>query len=342
MMKALQKTVGLFMVILLAGWGTAVSASAAEGIITIVIPSHITPKYKDLFPSVKKFADRVNELGKGKVKVELRHSESLFKNKEIIPALMNGACEMAFQTSLITANIWPEIGGLSLPFLYKNETDCHRKWTHGNPVFNMVNKEIGRKYGVRVLTGGVVKSLNIFTREKSVEIPDDLKGLKIRSVGKTDAEFFKACGADLTSLSSSKLREALKLGTLDGFITYPDTVMARKLTENLSCFTDMEPIFSIFGYQLYVLNKTFDSWPKEVQDIILKAANEYDKEILSGSMEHYRKNVRPVLEKKMKIIKPGPENMKKFVSISKSSYDKWSSTVDKAFADEFIKMSKAP
>ncbi len=338
-MNRQHKVFTVCLAVLLLGWA---SGFAADNVITITVPSHITPNYKDLFPTVQKFADRVNELGKGKVKVDLRHSESLFKMKEIVPALMNGACEMAFHSSLNITDTWPEIGGISLPFLYKDEADCQHRWASGKPVFDLVNKEMYRKYGIRILAGGIVKGITILTRGKAIEKPDDLKGLKIRSMGKTDGEFFKACGASLASLSSSQLQEALKVGMIDGIATYPDTVIARKLDDVLGCFVEMKPVFSIVGYQIYVLNKTFDSWPKEVQDIILQAAEEYDREILSGSMEHYQKNVRPTLEKKMKFISPRPEDMEKFISLSKSAYDKWRGTVDKSFADKFIELSKAP
>lgn len=94
-------------------------ATAEEQLITLKMASHVTPSYEELFPKIQAFADRINELGKGKIKAELYHSEKLFKVKEIVPALMNGACDIVFHTSTHTTEMWPELGGMSLPFLYK-------------------------------------------------------------------------------------------------------------------------------------------------------------------------------------------------------------------------------
>ena len=93
--------------ILVLGGLSLPSAVAAEKVIKITIPSHVPPSYHDMFPPIKQFVDRVNELGKGKVQANLYHSESLYKVKDIIPALMNGSCEMVFHTSSHTTAACP-------------------------------------------------------------------------------------------------------------------------------------------------------------------------------------------------------------------------------------------
>ena len=55
-----------------------------------------------------------------------------------------------------------------------------------------------KKYGVKILASGIVKGLVIVTKSKAIEKPEDLKGLKIRTAGKSDAEFIKACGGSPT------------------------------------------------------------------------------------------------------------------------------------------------
>ena len=116
--------------ILVVGGLSLPSAIAAEKVIKITIPSHIPPSYYDMFPPIKQFTDRVNELGKGKIQANLYHSESLYKVKDIIPALMNGSCEIVMHTSAHTTGSWPEIGGLNLPFLYKSNEDVMQKWQY--------------------------------------------------------------------------------------------------------------------------------------------------------------------------------------------------------------------
>lgn len=314
-------------------------ATAEEQVITLKMASHVTPSYKEVFPKMQAFADRISELGKGRIKAELHHSESLFKVKEIVPALMNGACDIAFHTSTHTTEMWPELGGMSLPFLYKNEEDCRDRWLAGQPLFELVNQEMDKKYGVRILASGIMQNFTIFTRQIEPVSPDVFKGLKIRTTGKADANFITACGGSPLFLPSSQINDALKLGTLDGLVSYPATLVARNIDEFLDYLMESEPIFCAFGYQIYMLNKTLKSLPDDVQAIIRQAAAEYDQGFLEYVQEYHNKTVRPRLEKKMKFVKPEPDQMKKFIEVAGPVYDEWAKSVDKDFAVKFLELS---
>jgi C4-dicarboxylate-binding protein DctP len=316
-------------------------AIAEEKVFTLKIPSNITPAYEGVFPQLQGFADRVNELGNGRVRAELYHSESLFKVKDMVPALMNGACDIIFHLSSYTNEIWPELAGLSLPFLYKNEQECRERWSRGKPLFELVNHEMEKKYGIRILASGIMTSFQTVTYKVTPLAPEEFKGLKIRTLGKLDAYFIKSCGGlPLNDMPSSQMNEALKLGILDGVNTYLGTVAARNLDEFLDHVIETEPMFIGCGFQIFVLSKTFDSWPKEVQNIVRHAADEYDKALLEYLQEYDRKTVRPRLEKKMKFVSPTPEQMKMLVEKATETYDEWAKGVDPEFARKFLELNR--
>jgi TRAP-type C4-dicarboxylate transport system substrate-binding protein len=316
-------------------------ATAEEQVITLKMASHVTPSYKEVFPKMQAFVDRISELGKDRIKAELHHSEKLFKVKEIVPALMNGSCDIAFHTSIHTTEMWPEIGGISLPFLYKNEKDCRDRWLAGQPLFELMNQEMDKKYGVRILASGIMQGFTIVMHQIAPVSPDVFKGLKIRTAGKSDADFIKACGGSPVFLPSSKINEALKLGMLDGITTYPATIAARNLDEFLDYMIESEPIFCAWGYQIYALNKTLNNLPDDVQAIIMQAAAEYDQGFLESTQEYHNETVRPRLEKKIKFVSPEPDQMKKFIGMAGAAYDEWAKSVDKDFAKKFLELSRA-
>jgi TRAP-type C4-dicarboxylate transport system substrate-binding protein len=342
MKSALLKSMMVLALGLLMVGGYAVQGSyAADKVIKITVPSHVPPSYHDMFPPIKQFVDRVNELGKGKIQVNLYHSESLYKVKDIIPALMNGSCEMVFHTSAHTTGSWPEIGGLNLPFLYKSNEDVMERWKQGGELINLINKEMDRKYGVRILGSGITGSLWIWTIDKKPVVkPADLKGLKIRTTGKIDAEFVKACGGSPIFLSSAETYEALQRGTIDGLTTFPGGLPGRNLDEVLRYGLNTGSPMSSWAYQIYVLNKTFNAWPKDVQDVVLTAAREYDAAIFKSMMKYKEETVFPRITKKVKIQKPTAEDLKKFQEIGATIYPLWSKTVDKDFAQKFIDLSR--
>jgi TRAP-type C4-dicarboxylate transport system substrate-binding protein len=315
--------------------------SAADKIIKITIPSHVPPSYLDMFPPIKLFVDRLNELGKGKVQASLYHSESLYKVKDIIPALMNGSCEIVFHTSSHTTGAWPEIGGLNLPFLYKSNEDVEEHWKQGGELMTLINKEMGRKYGVRILGSGITGSLWLWTIDKKpVTKPDDLKGLKIRTTGKVDADFIKACGGSPIFLSSAETYEALQRGTIEGLTTFPGGLVGRNLDEVLRYGLNTGSPMSAWAYQIYVLNKTFNGWPKDVQEVVLAAAKEFDAAMFKSMMQYEESTVFPRVTKQVQIVSPTADDLKKFQEIGATTYPLWTKTVDKDFAQKFIDLSQ--
>ena len=310
--------------------------------IMITIPLHVTPGYVDIFSGAQKFADKINQEGKGKVEVKLYPSETLYKVKDIIPALMNGSCEIIFHTSSHTTGSWPEIGGMALPFLFKNDAETMERLKLGSDLSNILNKEMDRKYGVRILAAGILPNIRMWTIKKKIEDPADMKGLKLRATGKPDAEAIHAWGGSPNFLSSGELFEALQRGTIDGLTSYPGTIYARNLDEVLQCGINMEPVFCAWGYQIYILNKTLNSWPKDVQQLVINAAKEYDNHTLNFAFQFEKEKILPRISKKITFVSPSPESMQKFERLALPTYDNWVKSVDKEWGKKFIETAKAP
>ncbi len=329
------------LVVCLLTMAVGIYAAYAEDVVKITIATHVTPSYEDVFPQIQRFTDRINELGKGKIQAELHHSESLFKVKELIPGLTKGACDIIFHTSSHTVENWSELGGLGLPFLYKDENDCRSRWMVGKPLFELVNKEMVRKYGVKIMASGIFRGMVIVTRQKAVEKIQDLNGLRLRATGKIDGDYLKTCGGIPLFLGSSQMDEALKKEALDGVITYPANIVNRKLEDRLDYITETKPMFGAWGFQIYVLSKNFDKFSKEVQDVFMQAASEYDRDLLEKFLEYENRTAKPILEKKIKYVSPNAEQMKPFIDAAQKTYAEWSKTVDPEFAKKFIELSQA-
>ena len=310
--------------------------------VKITVATHITPQYKDMFPPIVNFVDTINAYGKGKVKAELYHSGTLYKMRDLIPALLNGSCEIIFNTTTHTTGSWPEMGGISLPFLYQDEIDTRDRWMIDGKLFELVNQEMIKKHGVRVLAPGILPGILLGTKGKPVKSASDLKGMKIRGTGKPDSAILQNCGASPTFMSSAEVYEALHRGIVDGVASYPGMFVARNLQEMLDYLILMKPRLVSWAFQIYVLNKTFNSWPKDVQNIINMAATNYDYYYTNNMLKYSETVVIPSLLKRLKIIKPTEKAMAEFEKLGKDTYPNWVKTVDPKFAKKFIELSKQP
>lgn len=338
MRDAFRKATLVLAACFIAACVAAPGMARAADVVHITIPCHVPPSYKDMFPPIQQFVDRLNELGKGSIKADLYHSGSLYKVKDIVPALMNGSCEIIFHTSSHTTGSWPELGGLTLPFLYKSNDDIQARWSQDGKLFKLVNDEMISKYGVRILGAGITGSLWVWTIDgKPVSKPEDLKGLKIRTTGKVDAEFVKDCGASPIFLSSAETYEALQRGTIDGLVTFPGGLLGRNLDEVLRYGTNIR---AGWAYQIYAMDDTVKSWPKNVQDAVAQAAKEFDQAMFKSMMGFEKSDVFPRVEKRVKLIEPDAASQAAFEAIAQKARTQWADSVDKDFAKKFLDLSR--
>ena len=133
----------LFFICITLAMGSPKPATAKE--IKLIFANYIPPSYKDLFPSIKAFADYINEHGKGRVSVEHFHSGSLLKAKQLIPGLMQGTADIILQVDSLIMGTYPILGITELPFLYKDMESSYEKLKIGTPLFEHMNKELAKK-----------------------------------------------------------------------------------------------------------------------------------------------------------------------------------------------------
>ncbi len=334
----MKKLVGLALLISL--FVLVFSVFAYAGVVKIVIASHVPPKYTDIFPLTKVFVDDVNALGKGKVKMDYYHSGTLLGAKQLIPGLLSGTADMIFLTTSHCTGSWPIIGGISLPFLYKDVYDLEARMKIGSPLFNFTNEVLEKKYGIKLLATAVLPLECVWTN-KPIRKPEDLKGLIIRAGGKTESEAIRALGASPVSLSSAEIYEALSRHTIDGVVSYPGTINGRSLYEVLKYCTKI-PI-GAYGYALWIKKDKWDSFPKDVQKVIEMAAVKYDYFFLQNAKKVEREEFWPKFKKAgLQQIIPDPEAMKAFREKVKPVWDKWAKEVGEETGKKFIELSTMP
>ena len=150
-----------------------------------------------------------------------------------------------------------------------------------------------------------------------------MKGIKIRTpTGTWRIKMFETYGASPSPMAFSEVFVALQTGVMDGQENPFSTVDASKfqevqkyLSETNHVYTPSFPTASL---------KRFNSWPKEVQDAVMKAS----KEVQPWT---YEEAVRLDDEKKKKLIAAGMQfnlaDRDAFVAASKPVYDLFANQV---------------
>lgn len=307
--------------------------------LTLIGATYVPPVY-DIYSSIGGFADYVNENGKGIVQIDWYHSGTLLDAKNIMPGLFAGTADLVNMTDSYIVGSYPIIGVRCLPFLFPDPEISYQICKPGSPLSKLVNEQLAKQNLFEIAYGGAL-SENIFTVDRLVKSPSDMKGLKIRAAGLVESKVAAALGAAPTTIPSAEAYLALQRGTVSGIMCYPGTVDARALYEVVH-YNTIAP-FASYGASFIVPLDRWNSWPKDVQDILLKAGEGYAYKIMHDFMKLCETSYWPVWKDKygMTITELTPEEFATFKEATAPVYDWWVGEVGTEVGNEALRLAEA-
>lgn len=197
---------------------TFVASSAMAADFTIIAP-HVTSLDGYNHQSLLVFKNFVEARSNGKIEVEIYPSGQLCSSaKECIVGVQDGLYDY-FQTTIPElANFWEPIGAFDLPYLLPNDRVAECVYDNEALLKDVRAELINKAPNVRLMmvsnSGGW---RSIATTKKQVKAPDDVKGLKLRTVpAKVQQELVKELGGSPTPLAWPEVYTALSTGVVDG------------------------------------------------------------------------------------------------------------------------------
>jgi TRAP-type C4-dicarboxylate transport system substrate-binding protein len=173
------------------------------------------------------FAERVKAATNGQLVITVHPSSSLgIKGPDTIRAISDGTVPMGETIMGWMAGMEPSLGMETLPLLVRNQADLR------------VMHDIFRPDFVKAIERNNQKVIfispwppNQFFTNKEIRTLDDLKGLKMRTVDKNNAEFVKQLGMVPVTIGITDVVPALASGALDATMTSLSTAAAYKYWE---------------------------------------------------------------------------------------------------------------
>ena len=207
------------------------------------------------------------------LEVKIYAANALGEEREVYEGMQLGSgATCVISGTAILNNFTEKIGVLDLPFLWKGYDHVHK--VLDGEAGDMLAKEL-EEAGFKVLAWMDSWGYrNVVTSEKEVTKPEDLQGLKIRTIQTPIyVAALNAMGANATPMAFGEVYTAMQTGVLDGFEHGAAVVKAQKFYEISKYIALTRHLFGplVFAYSTSEWEKLTDAEKQVVMDAALMA-----------------------------------------------------------------------
>ena len=247
--------------------------------------------------AIDTFAKEVEKRTQGRYKVQTFYNGALGGERESIEAVQLGTQELAFSSSGPVPNFVPETKILDVPFLFRDK--AHARAVLDGPIGDELLKKFEPK-GFKALAWAENGFRHMTNSKRSVNSPDDLKGLKMRTMeNPVHIAAYKAFGIITTPMAFPEVFTALQQGTVDGQENPLPVIISAK-------FDQVQKHLSLTGHvyspAIFVMNKgAFDKLSAADKQAFIDAAKEGTKANRARVDEDDAKGVELLRSKGMQV-----------------------------------------
>ena len=222
----------------------------------------------------ERFKKIVEEKSNGKVQVQVYPAGQLYSDKDMVDVVPRGGVELAVINWGMWTGLVPELNISGLVPLYSDTGHWLRVFADDTEIRKFFADALEKKGNAKFL-GWLDYGESCLLSKKPVKTMQDFKGMKIRAFTETQNYFLQGVGASPALISSGEMYQGLQRGVIDGVLSGPTSFIQRKLTEVAKNVTKFN-----LQYAVFTMVANLDYWnklPKEIQQIILEAAQETEK-----------------------------------------------------------------
>lgn len=269
--------------------------------------------------NVQQFANEVDQLTGGKLKITLHAGGSLYKANEIKRAVQTGQVQAAEFILSGAANENPLFGVDSIPFLATSYGDAKRLYMAAKPA----QDKLLASQGVKVLFTVPWPGQSLYSL-KPISTPADFAGTKMRAYNPATTRIAQLLKAQPVTIQLAELGQALATGGVQNFLTSSASGVESKLHEQVKYFY---PVSAWLPRNATVVSqKAFDALDKPTQDALLKAAAAAEQRGWATSEKLDGEYMKELASKGMTISPPSDSVKKELAAIGETMTAEWLKT----------------
>ena len=219
------------------------------------------------------FAKKVAEKTKDALQFDIYANSSLMKTIPQFSALRKGALDMSLYPLAYAGGEVHAVNLGLMPCLVTNYEQA-AKWKTA-PVGQALSKIVEDK-GVKIVSW-VWQAGGIASRGKNIQVPEDVKSLKIRGGSREMDLMFAAAGAQVSTAPSNEIYIGMQTGALDAAVTSSTSLISFRLEELSKALTTGRGRSFWFMLEPLLMSKEiFEGLPKDQQTAIMDVGVEME------------------------------------------------------------------
>ena len=235
------------------------------------------------------FARELAAATNGRIAVEIYPNNALGNERDVIELAIIGAVELTTPSNAPLATFAPELLVFDLPYLFRDRPH----------MYEVLDGPIGRSFEAPLRERGLVLLgyfeaglRHLMTRDRAIERPEDLSGLKIRTMeNPLHLRAFEAFGASPLPMAYGEVYTALEQGVIDGAEAARSNYFSKR-------FFEVAPNWSEIGWMylvqpLVMSERFFASLSADDQAAVRAAA----RKAVAAEREEYQKQDEEALAK---------------------------------------------
>ena len=234
------------------------------------------------------FGEELARATDGRIVVDVYPNSALGSEREVIELTIIGAVELSCPSNAPLATCAPELLVFDLPYLFRDRE--HMYHVLDGPIGESFAEPL-RTRGLRLLGYFDVGLRHLMTRDRRVDAPDDMTGLKIRTMeNPLHLRAFETFGANPLPMAYGEVYTALEQGVIDGAEAARSNYVSKR-------FYEVAPHWAEIGWMylvapLVMSERVFESLSPEDQEAVRLAA----KKAVAAERETYRQAEESALQ----------------------------------------------
>ena len=296
---------------------TATMAMSAETI-ELKMAHFVSPMHVQHQQAFVPFAEAVEKLTGGKVKIKIFPGGALGGAPELADSVKTGIADIAFIVPSYTTGRFPRTSAFDLPFIFNNAVQA------AEVLYAVYDKYLAEDFkDYKVLWLYSCDTGQLHSVGKPIRALADLQGMKMRTPSSYMSEALRLLGANPVSMPLSDLSMALDKHVIDGMLSPNTSLTDFKLTEVIKNTTQIDFYISPMAV---IMNKgKYNSLPDYAKKALdqasgkkwgLRASKIYD--------DYARSSMKSLSDTgKIKVYRLTPEEKKMFTGKVKKMEADW-------------------